>query len=187
MATRADFAKFMGALSRAIPRFAPRLDDAALLDVWFTQIGHLSLGELQHVMKDAVRTLDQFPSIREILAIVGQNKPNDDDIARDVGERIFTALSKYGSQMTRWPAIEALIGPVGLEVVRLQGGWQNICDVTTNDNAPTLKAQWRELAGVLVRKARHGDINAAPDFEVGPRPEVRELAAKFSVVKDFEH
>lgn len=42
--------------------------------------------------------------------------------------------------------------PVAMELIKLEGGWENICSMVTDSNLATFKAQWRRLATVLLKK-----------------------------------
>jgi len=79
-----------------------------------------------------------------------------------------------------------VLGRIGVEVVERQGGWMTICEQTTHANTAIFKAQWRELAAALIRKAKTGDLAAIPDFSEseGPRKVknlIAEMADKFSL------
>lgn len=61
---------------------------------------------------------------------------------------IASAIARIGPY--RSPGLSAL----AMDVIRLEGGWEQVCEVTTNDNLPTLKAQWRELARSMIETGR---------------------------------
>lgn len=161
------------------------------------------------VLEDLLETARKFPTVGEVKAAMGVSEPTDEDKAREVAERLWGAISKYGRLNSipcvlgfqdndtekpiyrkddRWERITAYIGPIGEEVAKLQGGWNRICDVATNDNATTLRAQWRELAIVLIKKQRRGgDLDTPPDFGALPQParkELKSLEARFTPYKD---
>lgn len=160
MATRSEFAKFMVTLGAAMPRFAPNTGDKNTLEVWYGELGGLDVETLGVIYKRAVSNFDQFPSIRQLLDLAGKTEQSDEDKAREVGERIWGAICKHGSLRIN---LEEVLGPIGAEVVKIQGGWQSICDIATYDNGPTLKAQWRGLAEVLIRKGA-SSLHQLPDF-----------------------
>lgn len=169
MALKSEFAIFMSRLAKGLPRFAPKLDDNELLNVWFDALGHLSSVELTTVYKKALSTLDQFPSIRELLEISGAQSAEDS--GREVAERIFAGLGKFGdlngpSGEIKWSEkIAPFIGPIGVEVVKLQGGWNYLCSNVYSEQAPTWKAQWRGLAETLARK---GSLGESPQWDSLP-------------------
>ncbi len=165
-----EFAAFVASLRKALPRFAPDMDDRETLSLWYGEIGEMSVEDAGRVYKAAVRTMDSFPSIRQVLELAGRAEAPDTDKAREVGERIWSAIGRFGYQVgdSGQAKVNDYLGPIGVEVVRMQGGWNSICETTTFDNAATLKAQWRELAAVLIRKDRNGELNAPPEFSKLP-------------------
>jgi hypothetical protein len=213
MATMQEFGAFMFRLATAIPRFAPNVKDPALLDAWFAELGKLDTPMLSGVYREAIAKCDAFPSIRELLQFGGLSPQSDEDKGRDVAERIWSGIGKFGSVNGRliidtpekvfalgkndgslekiekteadkkWSVICEYLGPIGLAVVKTQGGWNQICNTATNDNQTTLKAQWREYAAVIVRKQKSGTIDQAPTFDSLPtkaRPEIAALCEKVS-------
>lgn len=170
MVTKQEFSRFLFKLSVALPKFAPPLDEKAA-EVWYEELGSLSLEQLMHVYQTCVRSLDAFPSIRQALEFAGAAEASPDDKGRQVADLIYTAIGKFGSivgSMERAAAkkltIEQFVGPIGSEVIRLQGGWNRICEIVDYDNAPTMKAQWRGLAASLARSGKLGDTSVPPDF-----------------------
>lgn len=151
------------------------------------------------VLEGMLETQRRFPTVGEIKAAMGITDVSDEDKAREVAERIWGGIAKIGSIIGRgvlacddsgkiliengdvvivpdpkWKRLAEHLGPIGLAVVNAQGGWSRICDTATDDNATTLKAQWREFAAVLIRKARAGTTDEAPDF--APLPEAARTA-----------
>lgn len=121
-------------------------------------------------LKSMIRKCRHFPTIADIEKEMGTDEPDEAEKAREVGERVYAAVCKWGSA-AKLEQLETFLGPIGLEVVKLQGGWQSICNVLTYDNAGQLKAQWRELAEVLVTKQRRGiPLDQAPRFDLLPSP-----------------
>lgn len=136
-------------------------------------------GALEKMLDKARR----FPTVAEVKTELGivDAPVSDEDKGREVGERIWAALCKWGSQLSRWDEISTYIGPIGVEVVKMQGGWQAICDVATNDQAAALKAQWRGLAIILAAKGSRGTLDEPPEFGSLPGS-VSELADRFTLV-----
>jgi hypothetical protein len=132
-----------------------------------------------HALEGLLETSRRFPTVAEVKTAMGITEQTDEDKGREVGERMWAALCRWGSQMSRWDEIAGYIGPIGVEVVKMQGGWQAICEVATNDQAATFKAQWRGLAAVLAAKGERG-VDEVPDFTALPSGIV-ELADRFSL------
>lgn len=88
--------------------------------------------------------------------ILGSTK----DLALDASNLIVEAMSRFG--YTNPESARAFIGELGWKVVQREGGWQSLCERTTNDDLPILKAQWRELAGALYRRDQTGRGHEPP-------------------------
>lgn len=179
----------MVSLAAAIPKYAPNVTDPNVLSTWYDELGLLDLDALRGIYKQAIKMFDTFPSIRQLLALAGGAEQSDDEKGREVGERIYAAIARYGSVIgdtehskQRRAAVAEMIGPIGEEVVRLQGGWNHLCDAVMDDDATTWKAQWRELATTI---ARRGQGMAAPQFsQIAGKTHaaIAELATKLSIV-----
>ena len=177
MATYDDFAKFMVTLGAAIPRFAPDVKNPSTLKVWFAEIGHLDVPQLREIYKTCVRSHDAFPSMRQILQLAGQAEAAPEEKGREIADRIWIQLSK-GRASSLNPDAQKLrdefVGPIGLQVVQMNGGWLNLAENVMEENATVHKAQWRESAAHLIRK---GGLGEAPTYDALPSNEVRRQIA----------
>lgn len=183
MATATEFANFLLRLSKAIPRFAPDLNDRDLFTIWYAEFGKLTTAELTTAFQTAVRKFSSFPSIAELMATIGKAEQSEQDKAREVAERILGAMAKFGqtngtgeSAKRKWEQIAAFIGPIGVDVVTMAGGWNQICETTDNDNLATMKAQWRGLAESIARRGPKA-LETPPDFAALP-PQAQALAER---------
>jgi hypothetical protein len=174
MATASEFSQFLFRLAKAIPRFAPDLNDRDLFTIWYAEFGKLTTAELSTAFQTAVRKFSTFPSIAELMATIGKAEQSEQDKAREVAERILGAMSKFGqtngsgeSARKKAQQIDDYIGPIGVEVVKMAGGWNNVCEMTDNDNLATMKAQWRGLAESIARRGVKS-IDTPPDFAALP-------------------
>lgn len=96
------------------------------------------------------------------------------DEAIEASNRIVQAMSRFG-----WNNPEGarnFIGELGWRVVEREGGWQSLCQRTTNEELPTLKAQWRELAAVTQRRMVSGIDNAAPQLPGQDKKQLTHIA-----------
>lgn len=134
-------------------------------------------------LEKLVRTSRRFPTLGEIEAAMGVAEPSDDDKAREIADRIWGAIERWGS--TCWPQVQAYIGPIGVAVVNLQGGWVAVCHAADYDNVGQMKAQWRDSAAAIARKGASGvALEAPPDFAKLPEKAataIDELGAKLSL------
>ncbi len=105
-----------------------------------------------------------FPKPAQLIASIRQP---DEQRARDAVARILTAISRIG--IYRMNDAQAYVGELGWEVVRLQGGWEEVCKSITDENKAILQAQWRELAVSLINKERLGLTGEAPTLQFKPK------------------
>lgn len=101
----------------------------------------------------------RFPlpaDIRDLL----QPETNPEDDAREAATRIITAVRTYGhsnADMAR-----EFIGELGWEVVRLSGGWFNLCASMPNSESRIYLAQFRDLAQSIHHKTKNGSYGTPP-------------------------
>jgi hypothetical protein len=108
-----------------------------------------------------------FPTIKELLKEIDPKKHADVDPEGEaslVASLIAGAVARKGYTCKPDALLEA-IGPLGIEVVRISGGWARICEEMTPDNTPTYKAQWRREALAILnrRKAGYEGLPGLPD------------------------
>lgn len=108
---------------------------------------------------------DAFPSVKTIKE---QLDPSVDDeaLAAEAATRLAGSIGRYG--YTNPAEARAYMGEVAWAIVEREGGWQGLCERTKENQIPTLKAQWRQLAVALMAKSRAGKLNDAPAL---PRPD----------------
>lgn len=95
---------------------------------------------------------DRFPLPVKLKAMAGL-AVNPEDEAIQISGRILGAIASIGPYQGQW-ARES-IGEIGWQVVQMEGGWQTICEIETDD-IPIRKAQWRNLAKSLIEHPRRG-------------------------------
>lgn len=101
----------------------------------------------------------KMPLPAEVRGLI-ETPLSDEDQAREAAARIVQAMSKYG--YTNPDRAREFIGSVGWLIVEREGGWTSLCQRTTDDQLPVLKAQWRELARGLITRARLGQLETPP-------------------------
>lgn len=175
--------KFLVLLAMTAKQTSEQLDEIRA-EFYRERLEPLGYDRANEALSRLLESARRFPTVAEIKAAMGVTDASDDDKAREVGERIWGAIGKYGYQVSVSGQIRVndYLGPIGVEVARMQGGWNTICEIATMDNGATLKAQWRELAAVIIRKQRGGRLEAPPEF--APLPEkaaalVRQLDANW--------
>lgn len=92
---------------------------------------------------------------------------NPDSEAVMVTGRILEAIAKYGPY--RIEEAKHWIGPVGWILVKMEGGWEHL-NCVHSDDLGTMKAQWRQTARALIERGA-GTVSDAPQIEGGKRSE----------------
>lgn len=170
--TQERFTKALLYYSNVQPRFSPNFKEPAAVHFWFSEFGELSPFEFKRAMDSCMRTLDRFPSIKDVKTALGQNtlSPSEHakDIAKETAARINSAVSKFGSVINndhRLQRVKDYVGELGWAVIDRQGGWNYICEIHTPQNMTQLQAQWRDLAESLARRSQFEDIDRAPKLK----------------------
>lgn len=178
MATKQEFGAFLFKLSAAIPKFAPDFKMPGAIDAWFEELGQFDTATLTVIYKHCVARYESFPSIKQCLEIIGKAPPPPEtfeDKGREVADRIWTAIGKFGAfvgeDARKKKELEEYVGPIGMIVIQMNGGWNNVCDSKLDDEG-MLKAQWRGSAIVYAKK---GGIGAPPQFD---KPSLAESVLK---------
>lgn len=128
-------------------RLAMYAEDLEDLDI------SLIAGAIKNIRRNPNQKFFPLPA-----AIREEIQGNQRDEAVEAANRIVQAMGKYG--YTNPERARSFIGELGWRVVEREGGWQALCERTTNDDLPTLKAQWRELAAVTQRRIERGHDQA---------------------------
>jgi len=118
-----------------------------------------------NTLKAMNRSATRFPTVAEIEKAmgVGASPLDTEQLARDTAERIYVAIGKRRAQ--GWDKAQIDIGDVGVATVELLGGWKLLCETTREDQAPTLKAQWRGVAEITAERMKRGeDLSRAPEL-----------------------
>lgn len=117
------------------------------------------------------------PLPADILEAVNPGKIiNPEHDAIEASNRIVQAMSRYG--WTNEERAQEFIGELGWMIVQREGGWRDLCQRTTNDDLPILKAQWRELAKSLRSRAESGRLDQPPALVSDERIAIQNLADK---------
>lgn len=106
---------------------------------------------------------------------------DDKDHALDCVNRIIAAVSRFG--YTNSESAKEFIGSLGWETVQRFGGWKSLCENLTGQNEGILRAQLRELAIVVSKKSKRGELELVPSL---PTPEAKEISGLITAtMKDF--
>lgn len=117
----------------------------------------------------------QPPLPADILEAVNPgNVVSPEQDAVEASNRIIQAMTRYG--WTNPDRAREFIGELGWMIVEREGGWRDLCERTTNDDLPILKAQWRELAKALRSRAEAGKLDKAPRLISDERRQIQNIA-----------
>ncbi len=133
-----------------VKMFAAELQDLDLQAIDLT---------LSDFRKEKGRRLMPMPSdIRDKIRPVSVS---DESIAIEATTRIVTAISKYGH--TNHEAAKNFIGQLGWEVVKRQGGWNEVCQT---DMVGVFQSQSVKIAKSVLEQSRAGMLDHPPELPV---------------------
>lgn len=146
--------------SKIQPYCAPDFSDSFVIEFWFSQLGDFGIDELGTAMQKLC-TKPKFPCVEDIKKECGiLDEVSDDAIGREMAERIWTAIGKYGAR--NWEPAMDYLGELGQKVIGGTSGWVMICDTASYANAGMFKAQWRESTKGHLEMARKGHSDEPP-------------------------
>jgi hypothetical protein len=131
---------------------------------WYAEdLMALSPAELHHAIK-VYRTDPAnkfFPLPAQLIGIV---KPpiTELDQANEVANLIVKAVAWPGKTHPEKARIQ--VGELAWEVVDQLGGWQHLCESMTNENKNTYRAQIRDLAAAVSKRAKRGELGLKPSL-----------------------
>lgn len=110
-----------------------------------------------------------FPLPAKLITLI---KPHmdDKDNAIDAVNRIIAAVSRFG--WTNSQSAKEFMGELAWETCNRFGGWKSLCETLCGENEGILRAQLRELAGVVAKKSMRGELNLVPSL---PTPETNQV------------
>lgn len=151
---RTEFSKIVIALSTALPRYAPNFSDKMVLALWHQNLSDYTVDQLRFAASHVMRNMDTFPSLAVIRRIIeSQGYDSPDEIGTEIAARIEKAISRFG--YCRSGDAMDYLGELGERVVQMMGGWQAVCDVTTNE-LPSFRKKARDLAQIVFKKQIDG-------------------------------
>jgi len=151
-----------------------------VVEFWFKQLGHLDKRQLKTIM-DKLICKPFWPSLGEVLEEINPELDSKFQ-ANLIAGNIYAAICRYGS--SRLDKVEAMLGPDGWEVVRLSGGWMNVCEVN-NNQITTAKAQWRNLAESVLARTEQEKKEMAALPECSQNKQVTEMINQLTEKASF--
>lgn len=161
------------------------LDDSAL-QLYVADLDDLYFCDVQQAMMDLRRDpkTRRCPLPADIRQRI-QPAPSDRNLATQAAARILEAISRVGPH--RIEDAKNFIGSLGWMIVKMQGGWEAICERTGVDSPTAVcQAQWIKLGESVLEQARAGTLNERPEL---PKPMAKGKAGMASlgdVVKGIE-
>lgn len=126
--------------------YSQDLPDAALR-LFVEDLADLSLPEVERAISELRRSpkVTRCPLPAVIRAKINPQMDPESE-SQWIANSIVEAISRVGPYQI--PALH----PIAKEVVKMEGGWEQVCEVSTNENIGMLKSQWRKLAHSLLER-----------------------------------
>lgn len=139
--------------------FAGREMNEMLLNGYMEAVSDLDQEQVLDTLKSWLRTNKGFPHPADIRAKV-MPELNPEDNAQDAANLAIACVSRYG--YTNPEKARASMGELAWAVVHRMGGWQHLCETLNNQNEGMFRAQIRNLAEVVSKKSKRGELDIAP-------------------------
>jgi len=147
--TREEMAGLLTALKLAVPRWAPPEINHELAGIYLGALKNFDGITIAKAISRAMQNLTEWPPPAKIKRMCLGTDQDDTEIGSEVAARIEGAISSCGHP--NWERAKEKIGPVGVKVVEMCGGWHEICNITY-DQLPSARKNWRDLSTQLSRK-----------------------------------
>ena len=164
------FVKILQYYAKINPYRCPSFNSPAVVNFWHQEFGTLTVDQMKNAMDSLMRKLDHFPSISDLNNELGNGGTTLEEDSREAAARIIAAVSRYGYNNPK--EAEEYIGELGWHVVKLSGGWVNVCESLTNSNTPQLSSQYRSLALAQAKKSLSGRTKP-PALPASKNPQLR--------------
>lgn len=121
----------------------------------------LEFDEILFILRDWGKKETSFPYPALIHEKLNPETSSRED-GLHVANLIINCVSSCG--YTNPEIARFKMGGLAWEVVRLMGGWKHICETTTLENENTLRAQIRDYAETISKKAKNGSLLELPEL-----------------------
>lgn len=143
-----------------------------VVDMMLDAVSDLEPEEVCAALKKWAATESRFPLPADLRKKI-EPEMNEDDESQEIASLILTFIGKYGSHQ---PSLARQnMGELSWLVVERMGGWTHLCESVMQDNETFYRAQIRDLAKTLSKRARRGEINEVPQL-----PEVKTQRIEFT-------
>jgi hypothetical protein len=171
-----QFHTYLAALATMTQNFTLSREIIAVFDEAASKIGY---GKSVRALKQFIAekgSRDPFPSVSDLIAKTEFNNLDPEEIAM----KIFGAVTKFGPY--RGADAHVYLGDIAWDIVLTEGGWESICQMLTYDNAPTLQAQWRKLAAVMIQRKKTKKMEQVGFFSgmqaIGESPLIKQIVSE---------
>lgn len=141
-----EFMNYLNALAGMTVNFTLQKEVAALFDEVGQKFGYARANIAIKQIISEKTSRDPFPSVGDLIAKIEFNHLDPEEMS----VKIFGAVSKFGSY--RGADARIYLGETAWKIIILEGGWEQICQMTTYENAHILQAQWRKLSAIMIRR-----------------------------------
>jgi len=159
--SKEQFSILMLKFSKVLSFGAPDFKDSDVIGFWYQQLGSFDAQALGDAMMKLC-SADKFPSIDKIKAKCGVVDLSDEELARDAIARIRDAVGRFG--YNNWDRASEYIGSVGQHLVKIMGGWDEVCAFACYKELDFALTQAREYAKVAIKKSNSGFLTQVPNF-----------------------
>lgn len=101
-----------------------------------------------------LRSSRRFPTVGEVEEVMGVAQPTAKDEALQIADCVIQAAIRFGWLQPDYvegaKARELAVGPAGWEVIKRQGGWNNLLE-RLGENQMALRAQLRDIAQTYLK------------------------------------
>lgn len=141
------------------------------LSMYVEDLSFLTPEELSYAVKEYRINPENkfFPLPAKLIELVNPFIDPEDE-ARDVASLIIAAVSSCG--YTNPGRAEREIGELGWTVIKRMGGWLHLCENLNANNEGMYRAQIRDYAQTVAKKAARGELDQRPQL---PTPHAQEI------------
>lgn len=150
----------LSSLRLILPKYAPSEIPLSVCTLWCDAVEEFSDEIIYKAFKHASQNLTEFPTPATIKRLCLGSSQTYEEIAQETAVKIEAAISRIGSNrydinkdsIERHNAkLKEAVGDIGMEVIRLMGGWNIVCEVDY-DGLISLRKQLRDLSNVVCKR-----------------------------------
>lgn len=165
-----EMGRALTAMKSTLTQWAPKEITPEICNAWLMVLADYSDAQISAAFRTALSELTEFPAPATIKRLCQGSNRTDEEIGQEVASRIEGALSRVGSyviesepdrRQAKTSELHGIVGDIGMEVIRMTGGWEKLCAMETKELIAYRK-QWRELATVVSKNFFSSGANLPP-------------------------